>query len=99
MRQSAGTPTKTRRGSVPVLHSARWPGPVHRLVLTGGVLGSFLGLVLGLMTGDRPLLDVLVLYLLGFLFAVLTAAAAGLVLTRLRARHHSRDRRQADPGS
>lgn len=93
MGQLAGRPVKPRRVSVPLLHPARWPGPVQRLMLTGGVVGSFLGLVLGLMSVNRPLLNGLLFYLLGFLFGVLARAAAGLLLVAARAGARARSHR------
>ena len=45
----------------------RWsPGPVLRGALIGGVLGSACGLAFGLVALNRPLLNALVFYVLGF---------------------------------
>ncbi len=45
----------------------RWsPGPVLRGALLGGVLGSACGLLFGLVALNRPLLNALAFYVLGF---------------------------------
>ncbi len=93
MKQPADTTVKTRRGSRALLSPAHWPGPAQRLTLTGGVVGSFVGLVLGLMSVNRPLLNGLVFYLLGFLVGVVVGAALALVHAAAHAHRASATRR------
>ncbi len=77
-------PTAGARGSTPVLRGWR-PGPAARLAVLGGVIGSFVGLVLGLSSPDRPFAGSLLLYLLGFLAGVVIGTATGLGVQALRA--------------
>lgn len=59
-------------------------------MLAGGVVGSFFGLILGLASLNRPLLNGFVFYLLGFVVGGLAGAVAGLLLRGLRALRRSR---------
>ena len=54
------------------------PNLAQRLAALGGVLGSFLGLVVGLGNPNTSLPGVLLLYLLGFLTGVVVGAAIGV---------------------
>ncbi len=65
----------------------RWrPGPVQRAALTGGVVGSAGGLAFGLLVLNRPLLNALAFYLLGFALGWLVGALVGLTARRRRTR-------------
>ena len=80
----------SRDGEVP---RRRWqPGLTLRLAAAGGVFGSFVGLLVGLLRPDRELVDVVWHYLLGFALgaALGTAAGALFAVSTLRSarRHH-----------
>lgn len=88
MRRGPARPGPARRSTVfaPPSLLDGWPGPAARLVLSGGVVGSFLGLALGLLGLNRPLLNGLVLYLVGFLVGALFGGLIALVLRAVEGR-------------
>ena len=59
-------------------HDGWRPGPVQRTALAGGVVGSLFGLAFGLLALNRPLLNALTFYLLGFAVGCLLGALVGL---------------------
>ena len=68
----------------PVSRRITWaPGRRLRAVLLAAALGSFLGLVFGLTSLNRPILNAAVFYVLG---AVVAAVLAGLVVLAVRGR-------------
>ena len=69
-------PANGTRGSVALWAIDRWPGAVQRAALAGGVAGSFLGLLFGLLSINRPVLNGLLFYVLGFVVGGLLGAAA-----------------------
>ena len=67
-----------QRSDPPVSRRTTWsPGRRLRIVLTAAVLGSVCGLVFGLTSLNRPILNAAVFYVLG---AAVAAAAAALVV-------------------
>lgn len=82
---TATTGRVSGHGSTSMWDPDHWPGPVQRLLLVGGVLGSAVGLFLGLALGDHSAQGVLLPYLAGFLLGMALGATAGLVLVGLRA--------------
>lgn len=70
-----------RANAASAMRRGRWPGPTQRLMLLGGILGSMVGLFWGFGSLNRPLVNGLVFYLVGFGVGVLCGAVTGLVIT------------------
>lgn len=65
-----------------------------RAALLGGVLGSTAGLAFGMLSLNRPLLNALVFYVLGFLLGTVAGAALALLRSGSAAAGRPRPKRR-----